>query len=166
MVWDSEFACQVLSVTHVTSKVGILDMEWREPWGGRWWDHSGSQEGSCEEMWAESLLPRHLQGQERLSCWWRPMRTSCPGSAGNESDQHALGCRFYPWPCSVGWGSGVAVSCGVGCILDPALLWLWCRLAAVTLIQPLAWELTYAASAALKRKNKTGNRDGPIAVIT
>ena len=30
-------------------------------------------------------------------------------------------------------------------------LWLWCRLAAVTLIQPLAWELPYAVSMALKR---------------
>ena len=29
--------------------------------------------------------------------------------------------------------------------LDPALLWLWGRSAAVTLIQPLAWELPYAA---------------------
>ena len=31
---------------------------------------------------------------------------------------------------------GVAASCGVGhrCGLDPALLWLWCRLAAAGLI--------------------------------
>ena len=31
------------------------------------------------------------------------------------------------WPCSVGQGSGVAVSCGVGrrCGSDPKLLWLW-----------------------------------------
>ena len=30
---------------------------------------------------------------------------------------------FGPWPCSVGWGSGVAVSCGVGhrCSSDPAV---------------------------------------------
>ena len=32
------------------------------------------------------------------------------------------------------------------------LLWLWCRLAAVALIRPLAWEPPYAASAALKKK--------------
>ena len=32
------------------------------------------------------------------------------------------------------------------------LLWLWCRLAAAAPIQPLAWELPYAASTALKRK--------------
>ena len=49
--------------------------------------------------------------------------------------------RFHPWPRSVGWGSGVAVGCGVahGCSLDPVLLWLWRRLAAVASIQPLAW---------------------------
>ena len=34
---------------------------------------------------------------------------------------------------------------------DLALLWLWCRLAAVALIRPLAWELPYAVGAALKK---------------
>ena len=40
---------------------------------------------------------------------------------------------FDPWPCSVGWGSGIAVICGVGHrhSLDPVLLWLWRRPAAV-----------------------------------
>ena len=54
---------------------------------------------------------------------------------------------------------GVAVSCGAGHRwgLDLALLWLWCRLAAVALFQSLAWELPYAAGMALKSKklNKT-----------
>ena len=31
---------------------------------------------------------------------------------------------------------------------EPQLLWLWCRLAATTLIPPLAWELPYAVGAA------------------
>ena len=35
---------------------------------------------------------------------------------------------------------------------DPAFLWLWHRLAAAALIQPLAWELPYAIGAALKRQ--------------
>ena len=50
----------------------------------------------------------------------------------------------------------MAVSCGVGhrLGLDPALLWLWCRLSAVALIGPLAWELAYALGAALKKKKK------------
>ena len=46
------------------------------------------------------------------------------------------------------WGSSVAVSS-----LDPTLLWLWHRWA-VAPIQPLAWELRYAAGVALKRKKK------------
>ena len=55
-----------------------------------------------------------------------------------------------------GLGSGVAVSCGIGhrrCS-DPTLLWLWCRPAAIALIQPVAWELPYAANAALKKAKK------------
>ena len=37
---------------------------------------------------------------------------------------------------------------------DPALLWLWCRLAAAAWIGPLAWELPYAAGMALKREKQ------------
>ena len=37
--------------------------------------------------------------------------------------------------------------CGVG-------RWLWCRPAAAALIQPLSWELPYAAGVALKSKKK------------
>ena len=48
------------------------------------------------------------------------------------------------------------MSCGGGCRLglDPSLLWLGCRPAAVALIGPRAWELPYALGAALKRKKK------------
>ena len=49
------------------------------------------------------------------------------------------------------------MSCGVDCRCssDLVLLWLWYRVAAVAPIGPLAWELPYAAGAALKRpKNK------------
>lgn len=38
--------------------------------------------------------------------------------------------------------------------LDPALLWLWHRLAVVALIRPLAWKLPYATDAALKRQKE------------
>ena len=53
-------------------------------------------------------------------------------SSRNESNKYPQECGFDPWPCSMGQGSGVAVICGVGRrhSLDPALLWLWCRLAA------------------------------------
>ena len=48
------------------------------------------------------------------------------------------------------------MSCGVGrrCGSDPVLLWLWRRPAGAAQIQPLAWELPYAAGAELKRKKK------------
>ena len=37
-------------------------------------------------------------------------------------------------------------------VKDLALLWLWCRLAAVAPVRPLAWKLLYAAGAALRKK--------------
>ena len=51
-------------------------------------------------------------------------------------------------------GSGIAASCDIGnrCSSDLALLWLWCRLTAEALIQPLAWKPPYATDVALKRK--------------
>ena len=69
---------------------------------------------------------------------------------------------MHPWPHSVGEVSGVAVSCGKGCrrSSDATLLWLWCRLAATTLIRPLAWEPPCAAEAAqemAKRQKKKKN---------
>ena len=42
-------------------------------------------------------------------------------------------------------------------VKDPELLWLWCRLAPVALICPLAWEPPYATGEALKRQ-KTKNK--------
>ena len=48
------------------------------------------------------------------------------------------------------------MSCGVGRRRgsDPVLLWLWCWLADVALIRPLAWEPQHAVGAALKRQKK------------
>ena len=58
-------------------------------------------------------------------------------------------------------GSGVALSCGVGCRRgwDLVFLWLWCRIAAVAPIGPLTWEPPCTAGAAppappKKRKEK------------
>ena len=66
----------------------------------------------------------------------------------------------------LGKGSGIAVSCSVGRrhSLDPALLWLWCRPAAVAQIQPLAWEIPNAVGVALKRPkpNKQTKKDPAI----
>ena len=57
----------------------------------------------------------------------------------------------------MGEGSGIAVSCGVGHRrgLDPALLWLWCRLVAIAQIGPLAWEPPYAMGVAQEKGKKT-----------
>ena len=48
------------------------------------------------------------------------------------------------------------MSCGVGHRfgLDPSLLWLWCRLAAIAPIRPLAWEPPCASGAALEKAKK------------
>ena len=53
------------------------------------------------------------------------------------------------------WLSGNK-SCGVGCRqgLDPVLLWLWCRPAAVAPIRPLAWEPPHAMGAALEKTKR------------
>ena len=54
------------------------------------------------------------------------------------------------------WLTSIAVSWGVShsCGSDLALLWLCCKLASVVLIQPIAWELTYAVGTALKKKKE------------
>ena len=80
--------------------------------------------------------------------------SSLHGSAVNKHDWNPWGCGFDPWPCSAGWRSGIAASCGVGhrCGLDPVLLCLWCRPATVAPIQPLAWEPAYDVGVALKTK--------------
>lgn len=44
---------------------------------------------------------------------------------------------------------------GHGCGSDPALLWLWYRLAAAALIKILAWELPCATGTALQSKKIT-----------
>ena len=55
------------------------------------------------------------------------------------------------------------MSCGVGHRhdLDLALLWPWCRPAAIAPVRPIGWETLYASGAALKsgkkKKKETGN---------
>ena len=77
-----------------------------------------------------------------------------------------VGLRVRSRPCSVGEGSGVAVSCGVDrrCGSDPVLPWLWWRPAAAAPIGLLAWEPPYATRVALektkrRKKEKKVNAD-------
>ena len=62
---------------------------------------------------------------------------------------------------TLGWGSGVAMSCGVGgrCGWGPVLLWLWCRPADAAPIRLLAWEPLYAVGAALEKAKRQKNVD-------
>ena len=55
-----------------------------------------------------------------------------------------------------GLGSSITASLGLSCRWDlvPELLRLWHRLAAAAPIQPLAREILYAASGAIKRNKK------------
>ena len=39
--------------------------------------------------------------------------------------------------------------------LDPVLLWLWCKPAAVAPIRPLAWDPPYVLGIALKKKKSS-----------
>ena len=59
------------------------------------------------------------------------------------------------------------MSCGVGCRFGPdlALLWLWCSLAAVAPIGPLAWERPYATGVALKRQKEKSKKKKKILQI-
>ena len=54
------------------------------------------------------------------------------------------------------------MSSGIGCrcVLDPLWLWLWCRLAAVAMIRPLAREVPYAIGVALKKQTNKQNKLG------
>ena len=53
------------------------------------------------------------------------------------------------------------MSCGEGCRRgsDLALLWLWCRLAAVAPIGPLAWEPPYATGVALEKTKRDKKKE-------
>ena len=51
------------------------------------------------------------------------------------------------------------MSCGQRHCSDLVLLWLWCRLADVALIRPLAWKSPHATSVALRREKKIYKSD-------
>ena len=65
------------------------------------------------------------------------------------------------------WVRDQALPCTVvyanRCSSYPPLLWLWCRSAAIVLIRPLAWELSWAMGAALKSKI---NKDYLLGLLT
>ena len=88
----------------------------------------------------------------------RPIRSSCRGAAETNPTRNPEVAGSIPVLAPWVKDLGIAMSCGVGRRhgSDPALLWLWCRPAAVAPIGSLAWEPPYASSMALKsiKKNK------------
>ena len=44
-------------------------------------------------------------------------------------------------------------------VKDSMLLWVWCKLAAVAPVRPLAWKPPYAMGAALKSKKKKKGKE-------
>ena len=92
-----------------------------------------------------------------LSVIKESLGSSCPDAVEMNPTRNHEVAGLVPGTGSVGYGCGIALSCGVGrrCSSDLSLLWLWHQQAAVALIRPLSWESPYAAGAALKRqKNK------------
>ena len=70
----------------------------------------------------------------------------------------------------MGYGSGFAVSCGVGCRQgsEPTLLRLWCRPEGTAAVLSLAWEPPCATGVALRRKNqnqKTPKKLSDISIV-
>ena len=65
-------------------------------------------------------------------------------------------------------GSSVAMSCGAGSRHGSESMLLWHRLAAASLIRPLAWELQHASGEALKQTNKqkTGYLTNEMQIIS
>ena len=76
-----------------------------------------------------------------LSGWWTQLATM---RMSVQSFASLSGLRI--WHCCELWCIGHRH------VLDPELLWLWCRLMAMAPVGPLAWERPSAICAALKRQ--------------
>ena len=78
------------------------------------------------------------------------------GAAVNESNRNHEVAGSIPGLAQWVEDLSFAISCGVGCRRgwDPALLWLWRRLAATAPVRPLAWEPPYAMGVAPKNSKK------------
>jgi len=100
-------------------------------------------ETKLEEHWETLLFFSKILNYEESLLWLSRLRT-------HEDVGSILGLTQWVKNPLLSWTAGVGPTYG----WDLVLLWLWCTLAAAAPIQPLAWELPYAAGAALKRKKK------------
>ena len=139
---------------------------------------AGSEQGWClwEKIW--NLEPSRL-GEQTLkdgewdfgfpsakmgvTLFWLPgfyirkkHESSRCGSAGLRTRLVSMRMWVRSLASLMGSGSGIATSCSVGhrCVSDLAWLWLWRRLVAAALIQPLDWELPCASGVAGKRQTE------------
>ena len=123
----------------------------------------------CCELWCRWAATALIQPGNSICCRCGPKKTKkkkkgrkgkkcrssrCGSVVRNPTNIH----ETRTWVRSLALFSGLrihlAVSCGVGHRHSSALLWLWCRPAAVALVRPLAWELPYASGGAPKNNNK------------
>ena len=62
-----------------------------------------------------AIIRRMWYWHKDRSMEWNKMKEFPLWLSSNEPHQYPWGCGFDPWPRSVGWGSSIAVSCGVSC---------------------------------------------------
>ena len=82
---------------------------------------------------APSICPfSQLNTASGFKSWEHPIETKDPWSSRrgsaltNPTRIHEDGRRFDSWPHTVGWGSGLAVGCGVVWVADAARIWGFC----------------------------------------
>ena len=95
--------------------------------------------------------PYHSHEMKNLAFW-----SSCCGSEETNLTRIHEDEGWIPGLTQWVKDPALPVSCGVGRRLgsDPALLGLWCRMAAVAPTRLLGWEPPYAVGVALKRQKK------------
>ena len=119
--------------------------------------HKGIMFNKMLRNYERNLGVKQEQKGNKKEKYWSSLR----GSVVNKPDQHPWGHGFDPWPCSLDYGSGIAVSCGVGhrSSSDPMFLWFWCRPEATAPIQPLASTCCWCGPKRQKDKNKNKERE-------
>ena len=152
-MWESKdiIVSFVLGTSSGAMKVMFSGQE-KQTWSDIMWGHIKSLNYGCSSE-DEQMIPHRCQGCRvvGLSTYKGEKRESCSIPVVAQTQPVSMRMWVQSLTSRMGLRIQVAVSCGIGHrhSLDPMLLWLWCRVAAATLIQPLAWEPPYAASVAL-----------------
>ena len=110
-----------------------------------------SHRGLVSTMYKELL---ELCSKKRKNSWFLEWKWTQLGSMRIRVQSLTLLSGLRIWCCCELWYR-------LHMLLSPALLWLWCRLAAAAPIRPLAWEPPYVVSVGLKKKKKKKKKDRP-----